>query len=272
MSDEPEPVTFAPEPPPTEPAGPANPPVTIAPPGAATSGRVAHPSRGPGLRRTIRLLSLALLAYGIVSLALAVGGGVVAWRLGDELRASTATLEEDIDSVQRTLESSAVALSDIADTAEAFAPTLGLVEGPLGSAATTVGAAASTLDALAGTLAAFQVLGLRPFESVAADIADTADGLTSLASDLDDLSATLPDVGDQLDRSVASLRELSIELSTLAEGIGSGRVVDMLQTAVDLVVGLAWILAAWLGLLAAGALLFGSLLWRMQAPRRSSAA
>lgn len=287
MTDQSEPVTFSPAPetqssaPGPSPAGstpggtPPPPTPEPAPPsGIATSApRSPSPprSRPSGLRRTIRLLAQALLIYGVISLALAIGGGIAAWRLGDELRVSAGALEEDIVSVQQTLEASATALSDVADTAEEFAPTLDLVERPLQSAATTVAAAASTLDGLAGTLAAFQVLGLRPFESVAADIAGTADDLAALANDLEDLSTTLPDVGDQLDRSVASLRELSVQLGTLAEGIASGRVVEALHAAIDLVVALSWILAAWLGLLAVGSLVFGALLWRIQAPRPSAA-
>ncbi len=285
MPDQSEPVTFSPEPEPQSsapkpsPAGSTSAGMPPRPEPTSSSGTptsTAGPpsprrSRDPGLRRTIRLLAQALLVYGVISLALAIGGGIAAWRLGDELRASASALEEDIASVQQTLETSAAALKDVADTAEAFAPTLDLVEGPLQGAATTVGTAATTMDGLAGTLAAFQVFGLRPFESVAADIADTADGLAALADDLGDLSTTLPDVGNQLDRNVASLRELSVELGTLAEGIASGRVVEALHAAIDLVVALSWILAAWLGLLAVGSLVFGLLLWRIQAPRPSSA-
>jgi hypothetical protein len=37
---------------------------------------------------------------------------------------------------------------------------------------------------------------------------------------------------------------------------------------VDLAIALLWILAAWLAVLAAGSLLFGFLLWRMQADAR----
>lgn len=216
----------------------------------------------------VRLLSIALLAYGVVSLVMAIVGGVAASRLGEELRTATSALDQDIAATQRTLEASAAALADAAATAEELAPTLDLVKGPLASAGTTAGAAASTIDALATTLANFEVLGLQPFAGVADDLARTADQLATLAGDLEGLEGSLPSVGTQLEQTAASLRVLSTELSTLAEGLGSGRVTAALEAAVDLAIALLWILAAWLAVLAAGSLLFGFLLWRIQADSR----
>lgn len=220
------------------------------------------------LRRMVRLLSTALLAYGVLSLGMAIVGGVAAWRLGEELRTTTAALDQDLASMQRTLEASATALADAAATADELAPTLDLVKGPLASAATTAGAAASTIDTLATTLADFEVLGLQPFGSVAEGLAGTADDLATLASDLESLGTSLPSVGGQLEQTATSLRVLSTELATLADGLGSGRVTAALEAAVDLAIALLWILAAWLAILAAGSLLFGFLLWRMQADSR----
>ena len=217
--------------------------------------------------RLARGLSTALIIYGAVGLAAALVGLIaLSWlsgqmdALGD--RASTAVI-----TIADTLDDTATALEDSAETALSAAVTLERTPPIIRQTATTLGNLRENLLAVEGQLAAIQILGARPLANVAALVGDMATDLegldTRLALVADDVEAN----SDALLANSQSLRALGERLGDVAERLRTelvGESLDDLKTAMTV---LALLLVAWMAVPAGGALGVG--IWLRREVRRA---
>ena len=226
---------------------------------------VSPPEPGPGdvarrplaLRRGLRRLSVGLIAYGAIGLAIALLGLVgllyVAGRIGD--LADRATTQ--VESLIATIDSSATVLDDAGGSARSFAVTLERTPPTVRQAAQTVGSMQANLRDIEGQLAAVAILGSRPLSGTAARFGEMATNLEGLDTRLSLIASDLEQNRDRLLTNAASLTRLGERLDTIAAELRAGFVSDSLAdlTVVPMVVvGLLvlWGLAPAVGALALG--------------------
>ena len=216
----------------------------------------AEPDRarlGAGLRR----LSTGLIGYGLVGVVIAgVGLIAVVWlsgRIGG-LSDRTAT---QLSTIVDTIDETSTALSDAGASATSFSTTLDRTVPAVRQVAAAIGDLQGNLRSIEDQLGRVQILGNRPFDTVASQFGQ-------MASDLEGLDTQLGQIADDLDGNRAvltanarSLAAIGERLGGIGEDLGSGVVgerLDDLQTVVTLlslllVVAVAFpaIGALWLG-------------------------
>ncbi|MGZ9161162.1 MAG: hypothetical protein ACXW4T_08335 [Candidatus Limnocylindrales bacterium] len=214
-------------------------------------------TRPVSLRSGLRRLSVGLIAYGAIGLAIALVGLVgllyVAGRVGD--LADRATTQ--VESLIATIDSSATVLDDAGASARSFAVTLERTPPTVRQAAQTVGSMQVNLRDIAGQLAAVAILGSRPLAGTAARFGEMATNLEGLDTRLSLIASDLEQNRDKLLANAGSLTTLGERLDTIAAELRAGFVSDSLAdlTVVPMVViGLlvVWGLAPAVGALALG--------------------
>lgn len=215
-----------------------------------------------GLRR----LSVGLIGYGVVGLAIAVLGLVALLSLGTRVDGLVDRSSEQLDTVIATIDETAVALSDAGTSAVSFSVTLERTPPTVRQAAQTLGNLQGNLRTVEGQLASLSILGTRPLADVAAlfgQMSSDLDGLDTrlglIADDLEDNrdallanARSLAAMGDRLAGIADDLRGTDVTAEPTGSGIRAS--VDDLRAVVTL---LALILMAWVALPAVGALALG---------------
>lgn len=215
-----------------------------------------------GLRR----LSVGLIGYGVVGLAIAALGLVALLSLGTRVDGLVDRSSEQLDTVIATIDETAVALSDAGTSAVSFSVTLERTPPTVRQAAQTLGNLQGNLRTVEGQLASLSILGTRPLADVAAlfgQMSSDLDGLDTrlglIADDLEDNrdallanARSLAAMGDRLAGIADDLRGTDVTAEPTGSGIRAS--VDDLRAVVTL---LALILMAWVALPAVGALALG---------------
>lgn len=218
------------------------------------------------VRTGLRRLSVGLISYGVMGLAIAILGLVALLSLGTRVDSLVDRSSEQLDTVIATLDQTAVALRDAGTSAVSFSVTLERTPPTVRQAAQTVGNLQGNLRTVEGQLASLSILGARP-------LADVAALFGQMASDLDGLDARLGLIADDLDDNRAALLTNARSLTAMGERLagiaddlrGDSGLVEPtgsgLRSSFDDLRGtvtiLALIVVAWAALPAIGALALG---------------
>jgi Kef-type K+ transport system membrane component KefB len=212
----------------------------------------AEPDR-TGPRAGLRRLSTGLIGYGLVGVVIAVVGLIAVVWLSGRIGGLSDRTATQLSTIVDTIDETSTALSDAGASATSFSTTLDRTV----PAVRQVAAAIGNLRSVEDQLGRVQILGNRPFDTVASQFGQ-------MASDLEGLDTQLGQIADDLDGNRAaltanarSLAAIGERLGGIGEDLGSGVVgerLDDLQTVVTLlslllVVAVAFpaIGALWLG-------------------------
>jgi hypothetical protein len=201
----------------------------------------------------VRRIGLALLAYGVAGLLLAIVVAALAWAPADRAE----TLAGHADS---SLQAAADAARAAADGFDNFDETLGRSSASAASAASLARETAGTVTSLAGAMS-LSVFGTQPLLPLADDFQQTAEQLELLALDIDEIGESLNGSRADAARLHDRLDRLATELAAL-QGEAPNRTPPLRAL---LVLGLLWGSLPALAALAAGAVL-------LRRARRSAAA
>jgi hypothetical protein len=204
-----------------------------------------------------RWISLALIAGGIVGLVVAtIGVGATIWangRIGelrDEAHLTTTRLAN-------TMELAASVLLGASSTAQSFSGTADQAAKAVSAAVLTTAEVQSDLSALEAQLRSVNIFGATPLSS-------SADAVGRIVAGMEGLDAELALVGDGLEGNAealagnaSSLSELANSIRALAERLGPSPELDALIDVQRILAITLLIVAAWLTVPAAGALVLG---------------
>lgn len=218
------------------------------------------------MRSGLRHLSVGLIGYGVVGLAIAVLGLAALISLGTRVDGLVDRSSEQLDTVIATLDETAIALTDAGTSAMSFSVTLERTPPTVRQAAQTLGNLQGNLRTVEGQLASLSILGTRPLADVAALFGQMSSDLDGLDTRLGLIADDLEDNRDALLANARSLAAMGDRLAGIADDLrgadataeptGSGirASVDDLRAVVTV---LAIILMAWVALPAVGALALG---------------
>jgi uncharacterized protein YukE len=217
---------------------------------------IAEPDR-TGLRAGLRRLSTGLIGYGLVGVVIAVVGLIAVVWLSGRIGGLSDRTATQLSTIVDTIDETSTALSDAGASATSFSGTLDRTVPAVRQVAAAIGDLQGNLRSIEDQLGRVQILGNRPFDTVASQFGQ-------MASDLEGLDTQLGQIADDLDGNRAALTANASSLAAIGERLGGigedlGRGVvaerlDDLQTVVTLlslllVVAVAFpaIGALWLG-------------------------
>lgn len=210
-------------------------------------------------------LGSALVAFGIVGLALAVLAALTLVAAGASAVSLDARLTTGQDQISASLDGLTATLDSVASSVDHGATTLGTSKDAVTHAVDVLGQVADTSDALAAALD-LDLFGQRPFTGAVGSLHDLSTRVrafqgdaTKLASNLDQNTADAAQIASE----IRDMRSQVADLSTTVSGLGGAR--DLVTFAVVGIV-LAALMTAWLGVLAAAILWAGSRLRRGPRP------
>ena len=206
-----------------------------------------------GLRRA----SSGLLVYGAVGLLVAALGLVALVWVGGRVTMLSERTAAQVEDLALTLEASATALADAADTSVSFALTLERTPPTIRQAAQTVANLQGNLRLTAGQLDSIAILGSRPLGQVAALFGQMASDLDGLDTRLGLIASDLEGNKSALLGNADSLRATAVRLDGLAENLRSGFVEESFDDVVAVLTVLALALILVTALPAMGALASG---------------
>ena len=195
-----------------------------------------------------RTAGWALIVYGLLGLALIVGGAVIGLD-------AAGRVERLAGAAGGTLEAAARSTRAAADSFVSVDGSLSEAERSADGAAALAREASATLDGLAVAMQ-LSVFGAQPLQPLAEDFSTSADQAVELADMLDSVVSSLSDTRTDVAVIGTELSALSRELDGLQETSAEGGVP---RPPLRLFVGL---LLAWLAMPAVGALLYGFTLLR----------
>ncbi len=207
-----------------------------------------------------------MVVYGLVGLALAVIGVLLAIELNARIERVAAEVTGRVAAIEQTLHSTASALDKAATTTDSFAATLQQTSPALDQAVGTLSAAAGTLREASATAAGISILGEQPLVGLSGSVARTADSLDRLAGQLSGITGALATNQAALADLSVALRALSADVEAASASLEAS-VSRGLEAGTDILTLLVVGLAVWLAFPALAALLLGLWLLRAAAPR-----
>jgi hypothetical protein len=193
------------------------------------------------------LLAWALIVYGLLGIALVVGGAAIGLGLASQVERLAVTADGTLAAAVRSTDAAASAF--------------GNVDASLTEAQTSADAAASLSRDASGTLASLaramelSVFGAQPLLPLAGEFEASSEQASALGGTLDLLGGSLSDTRTDVARIGSELEALSAELAALREANGPGGSAPPLRAFVVL-------LLTWLLVPAVGAVLGGLVLLR----------
>lgn len=197
-----------------------------------------------------RPIAWALILYGLLGLALVVGGAVVGLQVAGRIEALATAAGGTLDAAARSTRAAADSFTSVDGS-------LAEAEASAGGAATLAREASGTLDALSVAMQ-LSILGTQPLLPLAGEFATSADQAEALAE-------TLEAVGGSLGETRTDVAVIGVELETLSrelEALRGSSDPDGGSPPLRLFVAL---LLTWLAIPAVGAILFGLALLRSAA-------
>lgn len=198
------------------------------------------------------LLAWGLILYGVLGLALVLGGSVMGLEVASRIERLAATADGTLAAAARSTRAAATAFTN--------------VDSSLSESEASADAAASLSRDASGTLASLaramelSVFGAQPLLPMAGEFEASAEQASALAETLDRVGGSLGDTRTDVTTIGTELDGLSAELDALREANGSGGAAPPLRLFVLLL--LAWLLVPAVGGLLAGL----ALLRRTQRP------
>lgn len=184
-----------------------------------------------------RLLGWSLVLYGLLGLAIVLGGAVVGLDVAARVERLASAAGGTLDAAARSTEAAADAFTNVdaslADSQESAE-----------RAADLALEASGTLDSL-GRAMELSVFGAQPLLPLAADFAASADQAVSLAETLDRVAASLDETRGDVSGIGVELDRLATQLAVLQESSGTGGTAPPVRPFVILL--LAWLLVPAVG-------------------------
>ncbi len=215
----------------------------------------ASPERSVGDRTRLRRLGNGLIAYGAIGLVIAILGLVALMWVAGRIDALADRARAQVDSVIATLDEAANVMTVAGTSAGSFSGTLDTTASAVSQAADTVRAVGPRLTDVEAQFRSINILGNQPLSSAADLVSEIKTGLEGLDTKLDLVSGSLLENRTSLDRSAATLASLGVRFGSLADRLrtGIGTVAD-----VQAIVTLALLVfTAWTAVPAVGALGLG---------------
>ena len=184
-----------------------------------------------------RLLGWSLVLYGLLGLAIVLGGAVVGLDVAARVERLASAAGGTLDAAARSTEAAGDAFTNVdaslADSQES-------AEG----AADLALEASGTLDSLARAME-LSVFGAQPLLPLASEFAASADQAASLAETLDRVAASLDETRGDVSGIGVQLDRLATQLAVLQESSGAGGTAPPVRPLVILL--LAWLLVPAVG-------------------------
>ena len=184
-----------------------------------------------------RLLGWVLILYGLVGLAIVLGGAVVGLDVAARVERLASAAGGTLDAAARSTEAAADAFANVdASLAESQVSAEGAADLAL--------EASGTLDSLARAME-LSVFGAQPLLPLAGEFAASADQAAALAETLARVAASLDETRSDVSGIGLQLDRLGAELAVLQESTGSGGAGPPVRPFVILL--LAWLLVPAVG-------------------------
>ena len=184
-----------------------------------------------------RLLGWSLVLYGLLGLAIVLGGAVVGLDVAARVERLASAAGGTLDAAARSTEAAADAFTNVdaslADSQESAA-----------GAADLALEASGTLDSLSRAME-LSVFGAQPLLPLASEFAASADQAASLAETLDRVAASLDETRGDVSGIGLELDRLATQLAVLQESSGTGGTAPPVRPFVILL--LAWLLVPAVG-------------------------
>jgi hypothetical protein len=217
-------------------------------------------------RRSRRLLGLFLIAYGVLGLAVLVGGALLINEPLERLSRSTGSLEEQRTLLVRSLRSTSQTFGGAAQGMLGFDESLAQARASSSRAAALTRDVSGTMRDLARSMA-ITIFNTQPLLSLSTSFERAAQQLTSLGDDLDAIGASLDQNAGDARVTRENLQDLQRQVDLLADSVEETELPSVPGDALGAVRISLLLLTAWLSMLALGSLLLGLYLWL---PRRRS--
>jgi hypothetical protein len=220
----------------------------------------------PRLGRSLRRLSTALIAYGLIGLLAAALGLVALSWLGGRLAAAADRTSAQVDAIITTLDTTSDVLADASDAAVSFGVTLERTPPVVRQAADTIGNLQANLRSVEQQLDSIAILGSRPLGGVAGVFGQMATDISGLDTRLGLIADSLEEDKAALLANAESLAALGAQLGNLADGLRGGIVEESFADVQAVLTVMLLLLVAWTAVPAVGALGVGIWLRRDLAP------
>ncbi len=209
------------------------------------------------IQRRRRAFGVALTGYGLLGLVAGILLVAATVAVGLGMRPAIESIDRQRDAVVAALESGSASLAKTAALVDDSAGAVQNSSAIAAEAANVSRRVATTLDRLAGTFGTFEVLGNRPFGPLASDATDLGRQLRGIATDLDALGIRLGSLSRGLPPLAADVAATADELSTVSAELAALEVPEAALAAfawllVGVVAMVAWLLVPAVGALVAG--------------------
>ncbi len=205
--------------------------------------------------RSRRTLGWALIAYGMLGIALIVGGAPAGLSLAASVERLAVTADDTLRAAVTSTEAAAAAFVNVDGS-------LAQAESSAGSAAQLSRDASGTLASLAAAME-LSVFGVQPLLPLAGEFETSASQASALGDELADVAGSMGGTREDVARIGTELSGLSTELGKLREAGGSGSAPPPIRAFVLL-------LLAWLMVPAVGGIVGGAALLRSGMPRSTT--
>jgi hypothetical protein len=211
-------------------------------------------------RRSRRLLGLVLVAYGVLGLAVLVGGALLINEPLERLSRSTGSLEQQRTLLVRSLRSTSQTFGDAAQGMLGFDESLAQARASSSRAAALTRDVSATMSEL-GRAMGISIFGTQPLLSLSAGFERAGQQLTSLGDDLDAIGASLDQNAGDARVTRENLQDLQVQVDLLADSVEETELPSVPGDALGAVRVALLLFTAWLSMLALGSLLLGLYLW-----------
>jgi uncharacterized protein YukE len=219
-----------------------------------------------GLRAGLRRLSTGLIGYGVVGVVIAlVGLTAVIW-LSGRIGGLTDRTATQLSTIAETIDETSTALSDAGVSATSFSGTLDRTVPAIRQVAAAIGDLRGNLRSIEDQLGRVEILGSRPFDTVAGQFGQMASDLEGLDTQLGQIADDLGANRAALTTNASSLAAIGERLGGIGEDLGSGVVVERLDDLQTVVTLLSLLLVVAVAFPAIGALWLGWWLRRTTGP------
>lgn len=212
-------------------------------------------------------IATGLIVYGAIGIALAVAMIVAVVLLRGSFGDVQEDVSEQVDRLEVTIGKTSDSLTATADSLDGFTVTFDRTSSGLVEVGGVVGDLAGVIDELGGVFDA-----IRPLLGSVPALGEVADRLRSLVPTLRRVTDALSRNEPQLARTSDSLRELAAQLDEVERSLASGDVVSRVGQGFEFLRVAIIVMAVWLAVPAAAALLIGVWLRRAVRPAEPSAA
>jgi uncharacterized phage infection (PIP) family protein YhgE len=177
--------------------------------------------------RFLRSAALALVAYGILGLAIATAMLVVGISTFSQVAALQRTLESERSSLVQSIKTVSATLHDTAGATTNFQQSIAQARAAADQASSLANSSAGTFRQLGAEAGAINVFGVQPLSGVAPQFSTSADQLQQLAISLGSARDALSQNGGDVGRVGGDLNQLQGQLESVATSLSQPGVLGL---------------------------------------------